>query len=213
MIKKLFAVFLALFTAMAFAAVDANRATPAELDGIKGIGPAISGKIVEERGKAPFKNWQDMIDRVKGVGEVNAAKFSESGLTVNGTTFTGTPVKVAGPAAKADVKKDTTAPAAAVPATKADIKADTKAAPAAAATPTAQPTEKMSAADKKAAAAKEKADRKAAARQEKADKTAAKKAAADDATKAKVDKAAAAKAAKEAKSSAAAPAASAAKSK
>ena len=189
MIKKLFALFLALFAAAAFAAVDANKATPAELDSVKGIGPAIAGKIVDERKKAPFKDWQDMIDRVKGVGENNAAKFSAEGLTVNGGTFKG--VAAAPTATKADTKA---AAPMATPATPA-MKADHQSRPATAAA--AKPAE-TSAADKKAAAAKDKADKKAAADKEKADKAAAKAAEKDAAKQAKADKAAAKKADKKA---------------
>jgi competence protein ComEA len=99
MIKKILAAMLALFAAAAFAAVDANKATQAELEAVKGIGPAISAKIVEERSKGAFKDWQDMVTRVKGVGEGNAAKFSTEGLTVNGAAFTGAPAKAAAPEA------------------------------------------------------------------------------------------------------------------
>ena len=100
MIKKILAAVLALFAAAAFAAaVDANKATQAELEAVKGIGPAISAKILDERGKGSFKDWQDLVDRVKGIGEGNAAKFSTEGLTVNGAAFTGAPAKAAAPAA------------------------------------------------------------------------------------------------------------------
>ena len=87
--KKILAVLAMLYAAASFAAVDVNKATAAELDSIKGIGPAISSKIVDERKKGNFKDWQDFIDRVKGVGEGNAAKFSTEGLTVNGSSFKG----------------------------------------------------------------------------------------------------------------------------
>ncbi|HKX44163.1 MAG TPA: DUF655 domain-containing protein, partial [Burkholderiaceae bacterium] len=97
MIKKLLAALLALFAAAAFAAVDANTATQAELEAIKGIGPAISGKIIEERQKAPFKDWQDMATRVKGVGVRNSAKFSSGGLTVNGAAYTPPPPRASKP--------------------------------------------------------------------------------------------------------------------
>ena len=114
MLKKTLAVLAMLFYAAAsFAAVDVNKATAAELDGIKGIGPGISTKILDERKKGSFKDWQDFIDRVKGVGEGNAAKFSAEGLTVNGSAFKG----AAAPAAKKDEKKDA----------KADAKAEAKA--------------------------------------------------------------------------------------
>ena len=92
MFKKFAAALVALFlAATAFAAVDANKATQAELESVKGIGPAISTLIINERKKGDFKDWNDMVVRVKGVGEKNAAKMSDSGLTVNGATFTGAP--------------------------------------------------------------------------------------------------------------------------
>lgn len=102
MLKKILAFVAMLYAAASFAAVDVNKATAADLDGIKGIGPAISGKIIEERKKGNFKDWNDFVDRVKGVGEGNAAKFSAEGLTVNGTAFAGAP------AAKKDEKKPKT---------------------------------------------------------------------------------------------------------
>jgi competence protein ComEA len=90
--KKILVILAMLYAAASFAAVDVNKATAAELDGIKGIGPAISGKIIDERKKGSYKDWQDFIDRVKGVGESNAAKFSAEGLTVNGSSFKGAAV-------------------------------------------------------------------------------------------------------------------------
>jgi len=118
MIKKILVAMLALFAAAAFAAVDANKATQAELEAVKGIGPVIAGKILDERKKGEFKDWQDMVTRVKGVGEGNAAKFSTEGLTVNGAAFAGAPAKAAAkkedkPAAKAAAPAASTAPAAA----------------------------------------------------------------------------------------------------
>ena len=103
MFKKI-ATFIALCSAVAcFAAVDVNKAGAAELDSIKGIGPAMSGKILAERKKGEFKNWTDLVDRVSGVGPGNAAKFSNEGLTVNGTPFKAAPGKTE--------KADTAAPA------------------------------------------------------------------------------------------------------
>jgi len=180
MIKKILAALLALFAAAAFAAVDVNKATQAELEGIKGIGPAISGKIIEERNKGAFKDWQDMVTRVKGVGETNAAKFSTQGMTVNGAAFSGAPAKAAAP---------TAAPAATPAAAK---KEDKKAA--AAPTPAAMPAPAAAASAAPAAkpATMSADDKKAAAKKEKEDKKAAKAAAADEAKKAKASKKAAA---------------------
>ena len=135
MFKRLLAALFALIAATAFAAVDINKATQAELETVKGIGPAIAGKMLDERKKSPFKDWADMVARVKGVGEGNAAKFSTEGLTVNGQAF----------------NKSAAAPAAAKT---ADKPAATENKPAAAADKPAKAEEK---ADKKAAKKAEKA--------------------------------------------------------
>ena len=102
MLKKILALVVMLYATLSFAAVDVNKATAAELDSIKGIGPATSTKIMDERKKGNFKDWNDFIERVKGVGEGNAAKFSAEGLTVDGAGFKGA---AAAPAAKEE-KKD-----------------------------------------------------------------------------------------------------------
>ena len=128
MFKKLIAAALGLFVAVAFAAsVDANKATQAELESIKGVGPAIATKIIDERKKGAFKDWNDMVVRVKGVGEGNAAKLSADGLTVNGSAFQPT---AAAPATKKDDMKADKAAAKAkneeAKAEKAQMKADAK---------------------------------------------------------------------------------------
>jgi competence protein ComEA len=101
MFKKLLAFVATMYVAMAFAAVDVNTATSAELDGIKGIGPVKSALILAERKKAPFKDWNDFVTRVKGVGTDSAAKFSAEGMTVNGASY-----KAAKADAKAGAKAD-----------------------------------------------------------------------------------------------------------
>jgi competence protein ComEA len=94
MFKKI-ATFITLFSAVAcFAAVEVNKAGAADLDSIKGIGPAMSGKILAERKKGDFKDWTDLVDRVSGVGAGNAVKFSKEGLTVNGTAYKASAGKV-----------------------------------------------------------------------------------------------------------------------
>lgn len=99
MLKKLLTLIATLLLATAaFAAVDVNTATEAELDGIKGIGPGLSGRILEERKSAPFKDWADFIGRVGGVGNKSAVNFSKDGLTVNGKKYS------AAAAAKAEAK-------------------------------------------------------------------------------------------------------------
>jgi competence protein ComEA len=87
MLKNILGFAAMLYAAASFAAVDVNRATAAELDGVKGVGPATSRIIVDERAKAPFKSWDDFIVRVKGLGTNRAAKLSAEGLTVNGAAY------------------------------------------------------------------------------------------------------------------------------
>ncbi len=91
MIKSILSLLALLYAVTSLAAVDVNKARAADLDAIKGIGPAVSGKIIAERKKGDFKDWPDLMARVKGVGVGNAAKFSAQGLTVNGIAYSAKP--------------------------------------------------------------------------------------------------------------------------
>lgn len=165
MFKKLLLAVAAMVATMgfAFADVDVNKGDQAALDGIKGIGPAKSKAIIEERTKnGSFKDWADFEARVKGIGDKNSTKLSEAGLTVNGQAKPGAPAK---PAA-ADKSASKPAKAAKEPKEPKESKADAKPAdaPAKAAKADDKATEKTpekpvkaSKAEKKAAKA-EKAD-------------------------------------------------------
>ncbi len=96
MLKKLMVFVAALSIASVFAAVDVNQASEAELDGIKGIGPATTRTIIAEREKAEFRSWDDFIKRIKGMGGKNAIKFSLDGLTVGGAAYPGAAGKASG---------------------------------------------------------------------------------------------------------------------
>jgi competence protein ComEA len=87
MLKIVFGLVAALCATISLAAVDVNRANAAELDSIKGVGPALSGKILDERKNGAFKDWNDLISRVKGMGPKNAVKLSSEGLTVNNAGY------------------------------------------------------------------------------------------------------------------------------
>ena len=100
MFKKILAVSAMLFAAASFAAVDVNKSSAADLDGLKGVGPAMSKRILDARQKGEFKDWGDFMERVKGVKEKKAAKLSAEGLTVNGKAFTAPAAAPKGPAAK-----------------------------------------------------------------------------------------------------------------
>lgn len=104
MIRNILSLVLAVFALNAFAAVDVNQATRADLETVKGIGPGLSGKIVDARKTGNFKDWSDLVERVGGIGAGNAAKLSQAGLTVGGATLDGKPV-AAMPVKEAKAKK------------------------------------------------------------------------------------------------------------
>lgn len=84
--KKLLVLLFVLIGSLgqAFAQADVNKADQAALDGIRGIGPAMSKRILDERKKGEFKDWGDLEARVKGVGAKSAERLSNAGLRVNG---------------------------------------------------------------------------------------------------------------------------------
>lgn len=87
MLRKLFATIFACFSMVcAMAAVNINTATEAQLETLKGIGPAKAKAILEHRTKnGPFKSIEALKD-VKGIGEAtfNSIKgeISTSGATM-----------------------------------------------------------------------------------------------------------------------------------
>jgi competence protein ComEA len=68
-------------------ALDINQANEAELDSVKGMGPALSSKVLKARTQGPFKDWNDLMQRVSGIRQNKAQQFSEQGLTVDGQAF------------------------------------------------------------------------------------------------------------------------------
>ncbi|MES2718823.1 MAG: helix-hairpin-helix domain-containing protein [Pseudomonadota bacterium] len=84
---------LALLAGPGAMAADVNQASAAELEAVKGIGPALSGKILSARQQGAFKSWADLVERVSGMGPGSAARLSQNGLTVAGAAYA--PVAVA----------------------------------------------------------------------------------------------------------------------
>lgn len=80
-------VFSMLLAAQALAAIEINQATEADLDGLRGLGPATTRQILAEREKAAFRTWAELLARIKGLGPVKARELSAQGLRVNGEAF------------------------------------------------------------------------------------------------------------------------------
>lgn len=98
-------------------ALDANTATQVELEGIRGVGPALASRIIEARRAQPFVDLDDLKARVRGIGDTNLGRMREAGLEVGASarvqTYVGRPAsgREARPKRKAAV--DATMPAAA----------------------------------------------------------------------------------------------------
>jgi competence protein ComEA len=65
-------------------ALDINQASEAELDGLRGIGPPFTRRLMAARAQHPFEDWSDLMQRVSGMGPRVAQSLSDQGLTVQG---------------------------------------------------------------------------------------------------------------------------------
>ena len=86
----------ALALLMAFAgsawALDANTANRAQLEQLRHIGPPLADAILVARDKdGAFKDWADLMARVRGIRQAKASKLSEAGLTVGGAPYAAPP--------------------------------------------------------------------------------------------------------------------------
>ncbi|MBS0307985.1 MAG: helix-hairpin-helix domain-containing protein, partial [Proteobacteria bacterium] len=179
MLKKILLAVAAFIATMgfAFAQVDVNKADQAALDGVKGIGPVMSKRIIDERAKnGNFKDWADLEKRVKGIGDKSSDNLSKAGLTVGGQAKSNAPMSKE---AKADAKS--TAKAAA-PVAKPEAKSEMKDAK-----PAAKEEKASGKADAKKDAKEVKKDDKAAAKETKADTKKDMKDAKEDKASAKAD--------------------------
>ncbi len=68
-------------------ALDINQASEAELDNLRGLGPAFTRRILAERQVQAFQSWPDLLKRVSGMGQIVAKKLSDQGLTVNEKSY------------------------------------------------------------------------------------------------------------------------------
>src|SRR2546429_2298245 len=65
-------------------AQEINTATRAELEQLNGIGVTMAERILVERERAPFKSWDDLERRVKGMRGARVQRLQAQGATVNG---------------------------------------------------------------------------------------------------------------------------------
>ena len=82
MLKRFIATFCCALSLSAWA-LEVNTANEAELDSVRGLGPASTARILKAREQGQFKDWADLMQRVKGIKAGSAAKLSAAGLTVN----------------------------------------------------------------------------------------------------------------------------------
>ncbi|WP_241288316.1 ComEA family DNA-binding protein [Burkholderia stabilis] len=115
MLKKLLMLFVALSLSLAAglaAAVEVNSADQAALESVKGLGPVKSKAIIDERTKnGPFKDADDLANRVKGLGTKSVGHLEENGLTIGGSSAPPKGVKLSKPAATAPATTPATTPA------------------------------------------------------------------------------------------------------
>lgn len=124
MLKKLLLLLAALIVSMSTAlaaSVEVNQADQATLEALKGLGPVKSKAIIDERAKGPFKDADDLANRVKGLGPKSVAKLEAQGLTINGSSAppAGTSAKTA-PSATATPAPSKTTTATTTPAPSAE---------------------------------------------------------------------------------------------
>lgn len=73
-------------------AVDANTANRAQLEQLRHVGPPLADAILVAREKdGEFKDWADLMARVRGIRQAKAGKLSEAGLTVGGAPYAAPP--------------------------------------------------------------------------------------------------------------------------
>jgi competence ComEA-like helix-hairpin-helix protein len=164
MLKKLLMLCLALALSMgvAFAAVDVNTADQTSLEAVKGLGPVKSKAIIDERTKnGPFKDADDLANRVKGLGTKSVTNLEQAGLTIGGSSAPPTGAKASKtPAATTAAAPAMTPDAASATTGKKGKKAKASAAASSSATATATPD---AASDASGAKASKKSKKKKAA--------------------------------------------------
>ena len=79
------------FAQMTGHTLDIAQARELDLDGLRGLGPATTRLILQERERQPFRDWKDLMQRTPGIGPKKASQLSEQGLRVQGQPFPAAP--------------------------------------------------------------------------------------------------------------------------
>ena len=76
-----------LWSSASQAQVDIHGSTEALHDGIRSVGPATTQRTLQKRKRQPFKDWEDLVARVRRIGAVSAARYFDQGFTVIGQPY------------------------------------------------------------------------------------------------------------------------------
>lgn len=71
--------------------LDLEHAREMDLDGLRGLGPATTRTMLQERERQPFRDWKDLMKRTPGIGPKKAAQLSDQGLRVQGKPYPAVP--------------------------------------------------------------------------------------------------------------------------
>ena len=67
--------------------LDIAQARDLDLDGLRGLGPSTTRRILQERERQPFQDWRDLMRRTPGIGPKKAAQLSAQGLRVQSQPY------------------------------------------------------------------------------------------------------------------------------
>ena len=87
-----------------------EQARELDLDGLRGLGPTTTQWVLQERERAPFHDWADLMARVPGIGPRKAQDLSAQGLRVQGLAYTTPPKPPTKPLVKPPPKNQGEAP-------------------------------------------------------------------------------------------------------
>lgn len=67
--------------------LELNTASRAQLESLRGLGPALVERLLLARQQRIFEGWADLRQRVRGIGPALAQRLSDQGLRVAGQVW------------------------------------------------------------------------------------------------------------------------------